>query len=461
MSSPEAQAPQGKLKQELNLLMLIFIMIGLNIGGALFTLTSAAAGLTGPSLFIAQIISALPILLALIPYMVITSAAPKTAASYQYAKVFSYPLAVAAVMVLLVAMPLGGLPLFALSNAKYFMLLFPGAPEMAPGVPISWVQVVAIATVALFYIINIIGIKPAAYIEFIMTGILLLALVLFIVPGLPAIKPENFTPLFTGGALGLVAAAALSYTLLAGGLFGIELGDEVKEAHSTIPKALVISVFTAVILYILIEIVAAGVVDHKTFARGNLSTPAKVFLPGALFGFFVIGGGLMACSTTIHVVMTISGRYAMKFAEDGFFPRFFTHVNKKYGTPHWGLTLPFVLSVVTILFVHNITVLGAMMNFGLLFMVSLVLLCAFKLPKTDPGLLAGSRYTFSPTLIRVTALSATILNIFFMILIVYIIFQQKMPWAFWLFVIAITAGLLLYFIRKRIGLVQKPASLIG
>jgi hypothetical protein len=116
--------------------------------------------------------------------------------------------------------------------------------------------------------------------------------------------------------------------------------------------------------------------------------------------------------------------------------------------------------VVTILFVQNITVLGAMMNFGLLFIVSLVLLCAFKLPKTDPGLFAKSRYKFSPALVRVTALSATILNIFFMILIVYIIFRQKMPWAFWLFVIAIAVGLLLYFIRKRFGLVRKPASLI-
>lgn len=92
------------------------MMIGLNVGGSLFVLTSKAAGLTGPSLFIAQIISALPVLLALIPYMIITSAVPKTAASYQYAKNFSYPLAVAGVMVLLVAMPLGGLPLFALTN---------------------------------------------------------------------------------------------------------------------------------------------------------------------------------------------------------------------------------------------------------------------------------------------------------------------------------------------------------
>lgn len=42
----------GKLKRELNLVTLIAVMIGLNIGGSLFVLTAIAAGLTGPSLFV-------------------------------------------------------------------------------------------------------------------------------------------------------------------------------------------------------------------------------------------------------------------------------------------------------------------------------------------------------------------------------------------------------------------------
>ena len=89
---------RGKLKKELNLVTLIAIMIGLNIRGGLFVLTAIAAGL-----FIAQLISALPILLALVPYLILTSAIPTTCANFQYAKLFSRPLAVAGWMGLFVA----------------------------------------------------------------------------------------------------------------------------------------------------------------------------------------------------------------------------------------------------------------------------------------------------------------------------------------------------------------------
>ncbi len=167
----------------------------------------------------------------------------------------------------------------------------------------------------------------------------------------------------------------------------------------------------------------------------------------------------MACVTTVHAVMTISGRYAMKFAEDGFFPAFVKRVNIRFGTPHWGLTIPFVLSVLTILFVQNLVVLGAMLNFGLLFMVSMVLMCAYTLPKSHPGIFTNPNTRWSPTLVRATALSATVLNVAFMALLVLIIFQQKMPWAFWLFVIAIAAGLGLYYARARLGHIRRPESL--
>ena len=140
MNKPQNQAAAGTLRREINLVALIAIMIGLNIGGGLFLLTAIAAGLTGPSLFITQIISALPIFLALIPYLMLTSSIPTTCANYQYAKLFSPPLASAAWMSLFVAIPIGALPLFAIATAKFFLMLIPGLP----------VVVVAIIVMTLF-----------------------------------------------------------------------------------------------------------------------------------------------------------------------------------------------------------------------------------------------------------------------------------------------------------------------
>jgi APA family basic amino acid/polyamine antiporter len=468
------QQVQGTLRKELNLVLLIFLMIGLNIGGSLFTLTTIAAGLTGPSLIIAQIISALPVLLAIIPYMLLTSIAPKSAASYQYGKLASYPMAVAGVIVLLVAMPLGGLPLFAITNARFIMMLFPGAPAMVPGLGISWVVLIAIITITIFYIINIVGIKPSAWAQFAMVSLLIVALVAFIIGGFPQVDWSNFSNMFTGNlkfpgmpaalgqTVGVIAAAAICYTLLAGGLFGIELGDEVKKAGVTIPRGLLISVVSVLALTFFVELVAIGVMPWDQLATSKDLGPVSKEIFGAnsfWFYFFIIGGAVMACLSTVHAVLTISGRYAMAYAKDGFFPKFMANINKRWGTPHWGLTLPWALSVIILLLAgETIGIYGAMLNFGMLWMVTLVLIAAARLHKTHPKEFQQSQYKFKPGLVSFAAITAAVLNVLFMLLLIIFMLMQKVTWPIILFVIAIIVGLVLYYVQKARKKV-KPATL--
>jgi APA family basic amino acid/polyamine antiporter len=414
-------------------------MIGLNIGGSLFLLTGIAVDLTGPSLFIAQIISATPVLLAIVPYLTLTSAIPLTTANYQYAKLFSRPLAVAAWMTMFIAIPIGAFPLFSIATAKLIVLLIPGLP----------VTLTAVLVMTVFYLVNIFGIKPAAYLQLATVAILLIALVTFIAPGIPAIQPQNLTPLFPGGAIGLIGASALLYTLLAGALFGIEIGGEVKNPRVTIPKALLTSAVIVLFIYLFIEIIAVGVIDWKVFAGETLGIPAQAFLSGVLLDFFVIGGGIFASTTTINLTLTVAGRYALSFAKDGFFPNFFGSINRRFGTPHWGLTLPYVMTVITLLLNPPLQMLGAMLNFGLLFMITLVLLAAFKLPRDHPEIYEKARVKFSPRTLAITSLTAVGINIIFMLLLAY-----ALRWTFLIFVAAGIAGVVLYHVRKRqIGLV--------
>ncbi len=445
MTKIRSDAGQGKLKRVVTLIPLIAIMIGLNIGGSLFLITGIAAGLTGPSLFIAQLISAAPILLAIIPYLVLTSAIPTTCANYHYAKLFSRPLAVAAWMGLFIAIPVGAFPLFAIATGKLIAVILPGTPVIAA----------AIAVMTIFYAVNILGVKSAAYIQLATVAVLLISLLVFIIPGVPAIDTANLTPLFTGGITGLIGAAALIYTLLAGGLFGIEIGNEIKNARNTIPKALIISMAIVLVLYLFIEVVAVGVMDWKIFAKETLGAPAGMFLSGFWLDFFVIGGGILASVTTINLTLTVAGRYALAFARDGFFPNFFGSINKRFGTPHWGLTLPYIMSVITLLLNPPLEILAAMLNFGLLLMITLVLLAAYKLPSSHPEIFAQSRWKFHPRLVSGTALSAAIINIVFMLLLAY-----ALKWTFLIFVAAAIAGVVLYHVRiRQIGFVPKGFQL--
>ena len=439
MDNAEIHSAKGTLRREINLATLVAIMIGLNVGGSLFALTGIAAGLTGSSLFVAQLIAALPILLALIPYLTLTSAMPVTCANYQYAKLFSRPLAVAAWMTLFIAIPIGALPLFAIIAGNFTEMLMPGLP----------VTTTAIIVVTLFLVLNVCGIKPTAYVQLAAVAVLVLALAVFIVPGVLAIKVQNMTPVFSGGVMGLIGASALLFTLLAGGLFGIEVGGEVKNAVSVIPKALIISIAIVLVLYLFIEIVAVGVMDWKIFAKGTLSAPAQVFLSGPLLGFFIIGGGILASTTTINLILTTAGRYALAFAQDGFFPSFFGSINNWFGTPHWGLVLPYAMCVITLIVNPPLIVLGQILNFGLLFMITLVLLAAFRLPKKHPELYEKTKFKFSPKILSITSLSAVSINIIFMIVLAYgLMTSEASKWTFPLFVIAAIVGIVLYFVRR-------------
>ena len=450
MSTANLEMSDVKLKKGINLWTLVTIMIGINIGGSLFVLTGVAAGLTGPSLILAQLVSALPILLALVPYFTLSSAVPATCASYQYAKLFSKPMASAAWMVLFVAIPLGALPLFAIATGNFVAMIVPGLHP----------TITALIVMAVFFLINLLGIKPVSWIQFATVVILVVALITFIVPGLPRVRPENLTPFFSGGIIGFMGAAALMFTLLAGGLFGIEIGGEVREAKATIPKALLISKVIVLGIYILLEIVAVGVISFKAFADAeNLSVPAEAFLSGPALTFFIVGGGILACVTTINLILAVAGRYILAFSYDGYFPGFFKQVNKKYGTPHWGLTLAFGLTVVMLVlnyaFQIPLIVMGQILNFGLLFMITLVLFAAIRLPKKHPDVYAQAEMKFKPVTIFVTSLIAIIINIVFMAVLAYgMMTSDNAKWAFPMFVIAVIVGLIVYYAKR-----PKEASL--
>jgi hypothetical protein len=96
-----------------------------------------------------------------------------------------------------------------------------------------------------------------------------------------------------------------------------------------------------------------------------------------------------------------------------------------------------------------------MLNFGLLFMITLVLLAAYKLPSSHPEIFAQSRWKFNPRLVSGTALSAAIINIVFMLLLAY-----ALKWTFLIFVAAAIAGVVLYYVRiRQIGFVPKGFQL--
>ena len=428
------QRVSSRLKEEIGLIGLIAVIVGLNIGGSLFVLTTVAAGLTGSSLILVQLVSATPIILSVPAYAMLSSAMPTTCANYQYAKLFSRPLAVAAWMVLFIALPLGMLPLFAVAAAKLVAVLIPAAA----------VTPTAIAVMCVIYLINVLGVRLTTQVQFVGVGILSAALLTFIFGGLPSVQISNLSLSFAGGVTGFLGASAILYTLLAGGLFGIEMGDEIRNARKVIPRALIASIVIVLVLYLLIEIVAVGVVGWEKMSEGTLGDVAAAFLSGFPLGLFVVGGGIMASTTTINMALTAAGRYVLAFSIDGYFPRFFSRVNERFGTPHAGLTLVFVMTVVALGFSPDLMTLGQMVNFGLLFLVTLVLLASVRMLQRHPETYSHSTLRVKPRFMKVTAICAVIINVLFMLILAI-----ALKWTFLFFAGAIAFGFAIFYMKQR------------
>jgi len=363
------------LKKHVGFLGLLAMCVGLNIGGALFALTTVAAGLSGPSLPLAMAVSAIPVLLALAPYLALTARLPTTSATYRYSQLLSPSLSLVSLFSLLACVLIGGQPLYALAFGTYLSALVPLDPRLTGSL-----------VLAAFYLINLLGVRLTMRVQTALLFVLLSALLLFVGLGVPRIEAARFAGFFAKGLTGTLAAAGLLFTFSAGGLFVIDLGGEVLEARRTFARALPLGIGLAVVLYICMAAVTVGAGDWQSLEGRSLIDVASRFMSEPALAYFIVGGALVACATTINIVFTIISRGVLVVSQEGLLPAFLGAVNRRFGTPHWALTLSFAACLASLLFVPSLLFFGATLNLGLILSITVVALAGFVAPARLPAL---------------------------------------------------------------------------
>ena len=390
---------ETNLKRHVGFLGLLSMCVGLNIGGALFALTTVAAGFSGPSLPLAMLLSAVPVLLSVVPYITLTSAIPTTSATYRYAQLFNPALALISMLSLLVCILIGAQPLFALAFGSYLSTLLPLNPIG-----------VGVFVLTVFYLVNLLGVKLTVRIQTALFFILVSALFLYILFGLPEVRWENFSPFFPTGPGGVLAASGLLFTFCAGGIFVIDLGGEVMEARTAFSRALPIGIGIALAIYVFIGVVTVGVVNWSELEGKSLLAVAECFLSGTSQAYFIIGGALVACATSINIIFTILSRGLLVVSGEGLLPGFLGRVNERFGTPHWGLTVSYLVCVCALLLIPSLMFFGAMLNLGLILSITVVTLAGFVFPGRFPDLFQRSILRIPPPLLKTICITIVILN---------------------------------------------------
>ena len=204
--------------------------------------------------------------------------------------------------------------------------------------------------------INIIGVKLAGRVNDILTLIKLVPLLILVGAGVvfmirqPLVVAENYSPFVPLG----VSATGTALVLVFWAYVGFELGTlpaaEVKDPRTTIPKAIIIGMSIVAIFYISTNFIVYGVVNWAVLATS--STPL-ILVGGVLLGaagaLIMTVGALFSVSGSDESGMLGTARLSYAMSIDGLFPRLFSHLHPRFGTPYIGLIvqgcIAFLLSI--------------------------------------------------------------------------------------------------------------------
>lgn len=415
--------------KKIGLIGAISIIVGTVIGASIFILLGPIAKHTGPSLYIAYFVAFLPALFASLYYAQLGAAIPSVGGSYHYCKRLLSARLGYLVTISLILGGIGAIVMLSLGLAEYLQFFF-------PALNVKWT---AVAIIVLLYIVNILGLRTAEIIQIIMTIWIIAALLVFAVPGLFAVDPNNLTPAFPNGFGSFMMGAALAvYSYVGYGILS-EIGGQIKNPNKNLPLAIFISLGLIVILYVLVSFVSVGVIPWETLSSSGASVAeaARVFLPSSIILFISIGA-IFATTTTINAIfITIPGDF-VALGEEGIFKKEL-HTKTVNQTAYIPLSFMTVLSIIGVLSGYSVDYFATITIVGLLFNAVVLGFAAWQLPKKAENEYNQAPFKLKPVVLKVSIVLGIVLNIAFIILALL-----DVPSILLIFIIWIIVGLLLH-----------------
>lgn len=392
-----------ELRKVLGRKELISIGIGQIIGSGVFSLTGLAIGFTGRSVFFAFLIGSLFSLAVTVPSIFAGSTVRLRGGQYTLAGLLLGDRFSGFYIVIYIFGNIS-IAMYALSFADYLLSLVPGINRI----------LIAAVVLTLFFLINLFGVKNAARLQNYMVIVLAAALAVFASKGLMNVKPGYFAEagMFTGGWKGFFLAATFTSFATTGGGNIVNFSGECKNPTKDIPFAIVVSTIIVTMLYAIIGMVAAGVLPIEQVAYQPLTLVAMEVLPTPLYVFFIVGGALLALSTTLNATFGWVTKPVLQACVDGWFPKKLGEINKKYGTPHYLLIMFYIIGLVPILTGFDI---GSIASLAMILMnitTFLVVIATLRLPKLLPEEWSKSTFKIPGAALKVIVLFSGALLIF-------------------------------------------------
>ncbi len=312
--------PEKRIKRSLGFVMLTVIGVSGTIGGSIFVLLSGGIDLAGPYTPYAYVLAGVLAMLGGLLYAEVGTTMPRPGAGLYY--VFSafknrhYPFLFSWTILL---GDLGYLAINAIGFGFYLGLVLNISPLL-----------VALAAIAFGALINVRGLQKATRIEIGVLGALLLLFVAFGV--YVATSPNNIAPLAfeelqVGGVL---AATALLFTSFIGYEYIATMAGEAKNAHRTIPMAMITTVLISTIVFAGIAYITLIGAPQDELAASDAPLLLVADTIGGLSTSIIIPAALLATGGSLVAATMVASRRLYAISKQGFFGNYVQKTNQQH-----------------------------------------------------------------------------------------------------------------------------------
>lgn len=398
-------------KKKIGLIGALLMGIGCIIGSGIFGTMPTVANEYGPGIVWALIGAAFVVILRSLALMYTSSALPTTASQFMWASKLLHPCAGVFVSISSLLMPTM-VALFGVLFSDYFLQLIPGLNVSGSAVSVGLLLV--------FTIVAWFGNKTSVTVSNVMVALLLIAIFLYVVLGIPNIDADNVTfgeIIWPGIGLSSIGAAVGVLTSSLSGASSVsQLANDIKNPERNVPIALALCPLLVAVIYVLMAIVTIGVVPYAEVQ--TLAQVAEHFMSPALLTFFIVGGPICGIITSL-VPVALSCVALVEFsAKAKVFPEIFAKQNK-HGTAYWSLVLVMAIAI-------GICATGA--TFGVVMTIFSFCNTFAELPNTISPVLAHRKYPKccdnSP--VKMPFVLAQVLSVITFVICVYLCVQMAL-----------------------------------
>ncbi|WP_226532457.1 APC family permease [Microbacterium paraoxydans] len=352
------------LARRLTLADAVAIGLGSMIGAGVFAVWAPAIGVAGSGVFVALAIAAV------VAYCNATSSAqlaavhPVAGGTYAYARAEIGPWWGFVAGWSFVIGKIASCAAMAMTFAAY------AAPE-------GWTVPVAVAAVAALAIVNCFGVTRTALLTRVLVVCSLLGIAVAVGFGFGVGATTDATPLPDATAYGVLQGAGLLFFAFAGYARIATMGEEVVDPARTIPRAIVVALGGAVVVYLLVAVVVVLVLGADVADSTAPLVDVLVAVGWPALAPVVRVAAAAASLGALLALLTGIGRTTLAMARESDVPRFLAKIDERHQVPQRA-EIVIAIAVITIVLIADLRDAIGFSSFGVLLYYLIANAAAFR-----------------------------------------------------------------------------------